>query len=328
MKRMAKPPGRGNVVLEDAPIPEPGYGQVRVKAVRSLISRGSEIGWRYVREEAVDPQIMGYSMAGVIDALGEGVAHLAVGDRVCAVSPHAQFVVAAAIPERQAKLPEILPLSPNVTWDQAPYWMLSASAVRWTDIAPFEPGSVIVILGQGLVGSLILQVMRAIDAGTLIAVDATPLRCEIASTLGADHVVNAADEDPVAAVRKISYGVGADLVVYAVGGPAGPTAFKQGMDMLADGGTLHLVGKYEHQHLPLSSDTIQSRRIVGGYFGGQWHAGSARRALALLESGAINPDRMTTHHFPYTQAPQAYHLLHDHTDQTLGVLLDWDIDDS
>ena len=183
MKRMAKPPGRGNVVLEDAPIPQPGFGQVRVKAVRSLISRGSEIGWRYVREEAVDPQIMGYSMAGVIDALGEGVDHLAVGDRVCAVSPHAQFVVAAAIPERQAKIPEILPLSPNVTWDQAPYWMLSASAVRWTDIAPFEPGNVIVILGQGLIGSLILQVMRAIDAGTLIAVDATPLRCEIAATL-------------------------------------------------------------------------------------------------------------------------------------------------
>ena len=88
-------------MLEDAPIPEPGYGEVRVKAVRSLISRGSEIGRRYVLEEAIDPQIMGYSMAGVVDALGEGVEHLAVGDRVGAVAPHAQYVVGAAIPERQ-----------------------------------------------------------------------------------------------------------------------------------------------------------------------------------------------------------------------------------
>jgi len=71
MKRMAKPPGRGNVVLEDAPIPEPGYGEVRVKAVRSLISRGSEIGRRYVMDEAIDPQMMGYSMAGVVDAPGD-----------------------------------------------------------------------------------------------------------------------------------------------------------------------------------------------------------------------------------------------------------------
>ena len=328
MKRMAKPEGRGNVMLEDAPIPEPGYGEVRVKAVRSLISRGSEIGRRYVLEEAIDPQIMGYSMAGVVDALGEGVEHLAVGDRVGAVAPHAQYVVGAAIPERQAQLPEILPLSPNVTWDQAPYWMLSASAVRWTDIAPFERDNVIVILGQGLVGSLILQVMRSMDAGRLIAVDAAPLRCQLAAELGADDVINAADEDPVAAVRKISYGFGAELVVYAVGGPAGPTAFKQGMQMLADGGTLHLIGKYEHQYLPLSSGTIQGRRIVGGYFGGQWHAGSARRALALIESGAIDTNRMTTHRFPYTRAPEAFHLLHDHPDQTLGVLLDWDIEDS
>ena len=328
MKRMAKPAGRGNVVLEDAPIPEPGYGEVRVRAVRSLISRGSEIGRRYVLEEAVDPQIMGYSMAGLVDALGEGVEHLAIGDRVGAVAPHAQYVVGAAIPERQVKLPEIFPLTPGVGWDQAPYWMLTASAVRWVDIAPFERDNVIVVLGQGLVGSLILQVMRSIDAGRLVAIDAAPLRCELAAALGADHVINAADEDPVSAVRRLSDGIGAELVVYAVGGPAGPRAFEQGMEMLAEGGTLHLIGKYEHQYLPLSSGTIQGRRIVGGYFGGQWHAGSARRALALIESGAIDTNRMTTHRFPYTQAPEAFHLLHDHTDQTLGVLLDWDVEEN
>ena len=98
--------------------------------------------------------------------------------------------------------------------------------------------------------------------------------------------------------------------------------------MLADGGTLHLIGKYEQQYLPLSSGTIQGRRIVGGYFGGQWHAGSARRALALIESGAIDTNRMTTHRFPYTRAPEAFHLLHDHTDHTLGVLLDWDVEEN
>ena len=247
MKRMAKPEGRGNVMLEDAPMPEPGYGEVRVKSVRSLISRGSEIGRRYVMEEAIDPQMMGYSMAGTVDALGEGVEHLAIGDRVGAVAPHAQYVLGAALPEQQGKIPEIFPLTPGVSWDQAPYWMLGASAVRWVDIAPFERDNVIVVMGQGLVGSLMLQAMRAIDAGRLVAVDAAPLRCELAAALGADDVINAADEDPVAAVRRLTNGVGAELVVYAVGGPAGPRAFEQGMQMLTGGGTLHLIGKYEHQ---------------------------------------------------------------------------------
>ena len=44
MKRVAKPEGKFNIVIEEAAMPEPGPGEVRVKAVRSLISRGSEMG--------------------------------------------------------------------------------------------------------------------------------------------------------------------------------------------------------------------------------------------------------------------------------------------
>ena len=70
MKRVAKPEGKFNVVLEDAPVPAVGPHDVRVRNVRSLISRGSELWRRYIRPEAVDPQIMGYSVAGVVDAVG------------------------------------------------------------------------------------------------------------------------------------------------------------------------------------------------------------------------------------------------------------------
>ena len=73
MKRVAKPEGKFNVVLEDAPVPAVGPHDVRVRNVRSLISRGSELWRRYIRPEAVDPQIMGYSVAGVVDAVGAEV---------------------------------------------------------------------------------------------------------------------------------------------------------------------------------------------------------------------------------------------------------------
>ena len=79
MKRVIKPTGQFNIEIEEVPVPEPGPGEVRVKAVCSLISRGSEIGARYTREHAVSPEIMGYSLAGVVDALGEGVDCYAVG---------------------------------------------------------------------------------------------------------------------------------------------------------------------------------------------------------------------------------------------------------
>ena len=77
MERVAKPAGRFNVVIEETPIPQPGAGEVRVRAVRSLISRGSEIGARYTREHAIDPERMGYSLAGVVDEVG-----VAEGDQV------------------------------------------------------------------------------------------------------------------------------------------------------------------------------------------------------------------------------------------------------
>ncbi|HJP33553.1 MAG TPA: alcohol dehydrogenase catalytic domain-containing protein, partial [Candidatus Latescibacteria bacterium] len=96
MKRLAKPEGKYNLVLEEAPMPEPAPGEVRIKAVRSLISRGSEMGARYTREHAVSHEIMGYSMAGTIDKVGEGISHLAPGDRVVALAPHAQYTVRPA----------------------------------------------------------------------------------------------------------------------------------------------------------------------------------------------------------------------------------------
>ena len=93
MKRVAKPAGKFNVVVEDAPTPAVSPHEVRVRSVRSLISRGSELWRRYIRPEAADPQIMGYSVGGVVDAVGAEVAGFAPGDRVAVSGPHAQFVV-------------------------------------------------------------------------------------------------------------------------------------------------------------------------------------------------------------------------------------------
>ena len=328
MKRVAKPAGKFNVVLEDAPMPEPRPDEVRLKAVRSLISRGSEMGGRYTSEQAVDPESMGYSLAGTVDALGEDISHLAVGDRVVALAPHAQYVVRGAQVNSPKDQPRVFPLTSEVTWDQAPYWPLASGAVAWVDIAEVGRDDTVVFVGQGLVGSLMMQVAKANGKGRIIAVDALDLRCELAAKLGADVVVNAATEDPMRAVRKLTNGIGAEIVVYAVGGPAGPKAFEQAQDMLATGGLLHLVGLYEKQALPLYSSKIQGRRLLGGYYGRPPDAASARRATQLLGSGAIRTDLMTTHRFPYTAAAEAFDLLYHRPQEALGVVFDWDVPDA
>ena len=324
MKQLAKPEGKYNLALEEVPIPEPGPDEVRVKAVRSLISRGSEMGGRYTREYAVDPDRMGYSMSGTVDAVGEAVTHFRPGDRVVSQAPHAEYTVRPGIVDGPADAPRVMALPDDVDFDRAPYYPLAAGAVSWVGIEEIGPSDTVVILGQGLVGSLMLQVMKANGYGYVIAVDALDNRCELAAQLGADRVIHAGEEDPVAAVRKLTNGAGAHIVAYAVGGPAGPKAFDQGLDMLGVGGTLHVVGLYEDEPLLLPSGKIQRRRLLGGYYQARNDLAAYRRAMSLLASGAIDTERMTTHRFAFTEGAEAFDLLWNRPGEALGVLLVWD----
>ena len=332
MKRVAKPEGRFNIVIEDAPVPEPGAGEVRVKAVCSLISRGSELGGRYTREYAIDQDRMGYSLAGIVDKVGEGIDHLSVGDHVVAVAPHSEYVVRSARPTDPQAGARVIPMPEGLSFDAAPYYPLTGGAVAWTQIEEANPLDTVVILGQGLVGSLMLQVgLNNRDEGSggsqrFIAIDALDNRCALADELGADAVINAAKGDPVRAVHRLTSGVGADIVAYAVGGPAGPKAFDQGLDMLAVGGLMHLIGLYEDEPLPLMSGKIQRRRLLGGYYGQAVGSGEARRAMELLLAGAIDTERMTSHRFHYSEAAAAFDLLYNRPGEAMGVLLDWDVD--
>ena len=328
MRRLVKPAGRHNLAFEEVPIPEPGPTEVRVKAVRSLISRGSEIGRRYTREEAIDPQMMGYSMSGIVDAVGESVANLNIGDRVVISAPHADYVVRDATIDSPEGRPLVYPIDPRVDFDAAPYWSLVSGCVTWAVGEEAGPADTVVIVGQGLVGSLLVQVHKANGIRRVVAVDALDLRCDLAHKLGADIVINAAREDPVQAVHKLTSGLGAEIVVYAVGGPAGPKAFDQSLDMLARGGLLHLVGRYEDAPLPFWSHKFAGKRMFEGYFVRSKGMAEAKRGMDLMATGAIDTDLMTTHRFAFSDAPAAFDLLHRRAGETLGVLLDWTLEDT
>ena len=93
--------------------------------------------------------------------------------------------------------------------------------------------------------------------------------------------------------------------------------------MLGIDGTLHLIGLYEDQDLPLSSSKIQRRRLIGGYYDSSIGLSSYRRAMSLLASGAIDTQLMTTHRFAFTEAVDAFDLLWNRPGEALGVLLEW-----
>ena len=164
MQQLQKLKGVGNVQMVEADVPSPAPGEVQVKLAHSLISRGSELFYRYVKEEALDPVMMGYSDAGTVTGIGAEVSGFAEGDRIMAQGPHAQYVARPV--ERCYTLPV------ELSTEAATFMPLANGALTWSRETPIEPGDTVVVMGQGLVGNMYAQVVRARDPGRVIVVDA------------------------------------------------------------------------------------------------------------------------------------------------------------
>ncbi len=319
MLQVTKPEGFGNIQLEEVPMPTINARQVRVAADTTLISRGSELFRRYIMEEAVPPSIMGYSLTGVVEAVGAEVGDYQVGERVMVVAPHAQYVVA----EPNATDGRIVRLSGDVSFEAGTFLPLATSAVAWSDSSGIKEGDTVVVLGQGLVGSLMMQVLRGYNPARIITVDALPLRCELSTQLGADVSINADETDPVEEVRRLTEGKGADLVIDCVGGYAGVKSFEQAQDMTRQFGTIQLIALYQQAPLPLHSSKMMSKRLVAGILTEEPRAQIAARALQKIGSGEIHASEMITHRFRYTEAKAAFDLLWNSPGEALGVLIKW-----
>ena len=319
MLQVTKPEGFGNIQLEEVPMPEINAQQIRVETDTTLISRGSELFRRYIMEAAVPPSIMGYSLTGIVDAVGTEVTGYRVGERVMVVAPHAQYVVAAP----NATDGRIVPLLDDVSFEAGTFLPLATSAVAWSDSSGVKAGDTVVVLGQGLVGSLMMQVLRGYNPERIITVDALPLRCELSTQLGADVSINADEIDPVEEVRRLTDGKGADLVIDCVGGYAGVKSFEQAQDMTRQFGTIQLIALYQQAPLPLHSSKIMSKRLVAGILTDEPRSQIAARALEKIQNGEIRASEMITHRFQYTEAKAAFDLLWDSPGDTLGVLIKW-----
>ena len=319
MLQVTKPEGFGNIQLEEVPMPEINARQIRVETDTTLISRGSELFRRYIREDAVPPSIMGYSLTGIVDAVGAEVTNYRVGERVMVVAPHAQYVVA----EPNATDGRIVRLFDDVSFEAGTFLPLATSAVAWSDSSGVKAGDTVVVLGQGLVGSLMMQVLRGYDPERIITVDALSLRCELSMQLGADVSINADEIDPVEEVRRLTDGKGADLVIDCVGGYAGVKSFEQAQDMTRQFGTIQLIALYQQAPLPLHSSKMMSKRLVAGILTDEPRSQIAARALGKIQNGGIRASDMTTHRFHYTEAKAAFDLLWNTPGDALGVLIKW-----
>lgn len=319
-------PRRAEVVIE--PQPDPGPGQVTVKALVSLISTGTE-SWCYRGEFDADsgwaswvkyPFHPGYSHVGEVIKVGEGVTNLSPGDRVFSTVSHRQF---ANVPDHSVKLPDY-------TTDEEAAWawlsVITQTAVRR---AKHSLGDTAVVIGLGPLGQLLTQYLRVLGLREVLAVDTEKRRLDVALDHGATRAFHGLAQDARDFVLEYTEGRLAD-VVYDVTGHY--SVFSHALRLARDWGTVVLVGDTPHpsrQHL--THDLLTRQLHVLGTQNdrlgpGEQYWTSARQIQLFFEyihRGQMRVKDLVTHRFPPTEAAGVYEFLEQSRGETLGVLFDW-----
>lgn len=319
--------GPREVCVEEAPLPQPGPGQVLVETALSAISAGTEM--LVYRDQfppgmSVDltidslgdafayPLHYGYAAVGRVAGQGAGVAGDWSGRLVFAFQPHTSHFLAAPadlIPVPEGISPEAAAFLPNV----------ETAVNLLQDGAPLL-GERVVVFGQGIVGLLTTSLLARFPLDRLVTVDSYATRREASLEAGA-HAAFAPD-----ALDGLPEG-GADLVYELSGSPA---ALNQAIAVTGYGGrivvgswygqkqaSLDLGGRFHRNRIQIISSQVST---IAPHLRGRWD--KPRRLTAAWRMVAqIAPDRWITHRFPVAQAPDAYPLLDQQPSETIQVIL-------
>lgn len=215
---LARPGGVEQLEMTEQPQPRPAPGEVLVKVESAGVNFADVLIRRGLyRPLPAFPLIPGTDTAGTIEAVGEGVSHLTVGQRVVALSARGGYAQYAAVPAAGA-----VPLPDEIDFDLAaglPVSGMTAYHLTHT-VCDLAPGKTLVVYAAaGSVGSLTIGLAKTKGA-TVIALVGSPAKAERALELGADHVINYTEETDVPArVIELTGGRGVDAIHNSVLGP-------------------------------------------------------------------------------------------------------------
>ena len=330
--------------LELQDVPEPGVGPsdvlVRVKACGIC---GSDVhGLDGSTGRRRPPLIMGHEAAGVVERVGAGVRGVEPGDRVTFDSTiydpdsyfsrrglvnlcdhrrvlgvscedyrqHGAFAEFVAVPAHI-----LYRLPPALSFEQAAMIEPVSIALHARHLAPIEPGDTALVVGAGLIGLMMVQVLRhASPARRIAAMDLDETRLALARELGADETFTAGSDVP-AALRAVTDGRGADVVFECVG--AEPTV-RTAILSARKGGTVTLVGNIVPEvSIPLQLVVTRQLRLQGSCSS----AGEYPEALELVASGKVNVERFISAAVPLEDGAGWFHRLARHEPGLMKVIL-------
>ena len=239
MRQIIQDLKNGGTILEEVPVPQVKSGYVLIKTTRTLVSLGTErMLVEFGKANLIDkarqqpdrvkqvldkmrtdgllptleavftklgqPLPLGYCNVGRVVAVGKGVTEFNVGDRVASNGNHAEYV---CVPKNLvAKVPD------NITDEEAAFTVIGSIGLEGIRLLKPELGETVVVIGLGLIGLLVSQLLRA-NGCRVIGVEFDQAKLDLAAQWGVIPVNPAKGDDQVKVVEELTNGIGADGVI-------------------------------------------------------------------------------------------------------------------
>jgi predicted dehydrogenase/threonine dehydrogenase-like Zn-dependent dehydrogenase len=288
-----------------------------------------------VRAKFSEYAALGYSGAGILVDKHETVRGFEIGDRVAyggEGTGHAETVLAGQ--NLVVKVPAVVP------FEQACFTTLGSIALNSVRIGSITVGDVVAVIGLGLVGQLVAQIVRA-QGGIVTAIDMKMDRVELAKSMGADHALPGGPTVP-AEVSALTDGRGVDCVIVAAAAKTS-APLQQAVKICRDRGRIVVVGAMpldvprdemylkELQLLmsraygPGSYDPVYEKQGQDYPFAYvRWTENrNMSEFLRLVAKKAVEVESLITHRFALEDAPKAYQTIMNPAENSLAVILNY-----
>ena len=326
----------GKIVVRRIPIPSIEKNEILVRVARCGVCM-TDVHMYKGSFPVKMPVILGHEFSGTVEKVGEKITSYAnltgqipikVGDRVsaipiinCGLCPAclkgkgnlcesaqsiggAGEIVNNGAFAQYIKLPArvLYKLPDNLSYIAGAFIEVTACCLHGIDLSRIKEGDSVLLIGAGMVGLLLLELVKLQGPSQIIVSEGISERRKLAKARGADFVIDPMRTDPVNEVKEITSGQGVDVVIEAVGSPQ---TTEQAIQMAKKGGIVNIFGvadaKAFSQIKPFDV-YFRELTVVGTY---ALTLDTFNRAAKLLASGRLDIDYLLTDEFPLHQLEKA-----------------------
>ena len=334
--------GPRDLRLEEQPLdntnlkPNQLWVETLISAFKIGTDRGNYEGAEEVPGAPTYPRWVGDSNLGIVRGIGSAVTRFREGDRVVTRMPHqSEYLI-----EESASMVKV----PDGADDEdAVFSHLYALSSLCYRKAHFQPGENVAVVGLGVLGLGAVALGPCFGA-RVVGLGNSPIRLEMASRMGAHEAYLSDDPDLTGKLNAFTDGVGIDLVILT----ANPwPAFRTSLRVVRPNGRVSIVSllgrgepPIDFNPLPLDLFYIKGISLISvcgppGYLYPDHGVGNqvtddrfnpdraCAHVLSLIADGRLEPSRLITHRFHYTEMVEAYEMAFNREKSMLGVVFEW-----